>query len=175
MVAAELVWGGVGCLICSVCSLFCCMATQMEGRNKANGLPVGLCRGGGPPRQYERTGMLQQNSEMEEMAIEQADRANRLEAYIQRQRTAAAENILNRQAPVAPAAPVVQQPAAAAVANPPPAAAPALPLANRIPTGRPVMLCPGNGQAMFRSMPPMVAPYQMNQSPYPGTSILFYP
>ena len=116
--------------------------------------------------------MLQQNSEIEELAIEQADRANRLEAYIQRQRAAAAENILNRRAPLAPAAPAVQQPAPAAAANPP---APALPLANRIPAGRPVMLYPGNGQGMFRSMPPMGAPYQMNQNPYAGSPILFYP
>ena len=169
MVAAELVWGGLGCLICSVCSLFCCLATQMESRNQANGLPGGLCCGGSP----QRTGMLQQQkSEMEEIAIEQADRANRLEDYIRRQRSAGAENILNRQS-AAKAAPEAQQSAPAAAANPP--AAPALPLANRIPAGRPVMLYPVNGQTMFRSMPPMVSPYQINQSPNPGTPILFYP
>lgn len=173
MVAPELVLGCIGCLICSVCSLFC-LSTQMGGRNKANGLPGALC-GGGPPQQYDRTGMLQQNSEMEELAIEQADRANRLEAYIQRQRTAAAENILNRRAPLAPAAPGAQQPAPAAASNPPATAPPALPLASRIPAGRPVMLYPGNGQAMFQSMPPMGAPYRMNQNPYAGSPILFYP
>jgi len=173
MIPPELIWGGVGCLICSVCSILC-LTTQMEGRNQANGLPAGPCCGGSPS-QYQRTGMLQQNPEMEEFAIEQADRANRLEAYIQRQRTAAAENILNGQAPGATAASVVQQPAPTAAANPPPPTAPAFPLANRIPAGRPVMLYPSNGQAMFRSMPPMISPYQMNQSPYGGTPILFYP
>jgi hypothetical protein len=175
MVAAELIWGGIGCLVCSVCSIFCCLATQMDRRNRANGLPGAPCCAGGPPRQYQRDGMLQQKSEMEGIAIEQADRANRLEAYIQRQRTAAAENILNSQRP--PAADAVPQPAPAAAANPTPAAtaAPALPLANRMPAGRPVMLHLGNSQAMFRPMPPMMAPYQMNQSPYAGTPILFYP
>src|SRR5208282_3448666 len=127
MVAAELVWGGVGCLICSVCTFFCCLASQMESRNKANGLPGPLCCRGGPEQQYERNGMSQQTSEMEAFAIEQADRANRLEAYIQRQRTAAAENILNGQTPATAPAPAVQQPAPAAATNP--AAAPALPLA----------------------------------------------
>src|SRR5213076_3213208 len=99
MVAPELVWGGLGCLICSVCSIFCCLATQMESRNQTNGLPGGLRCGGSPQRQYERNGILQQKSELEGLAIEQANLANRLETYIQRQRTAAAENILNRQNP----------------------------------------------------------------------------
>ena len=166
MVAAELVLGGIGCLICSI---FCCLATQMQSRNRVDGLPGAPCCAGGPPKQYERNGMLQQNSEMEGIAIEQADRANRLEAYIQRQRTAAAENILNRQRPAAAEAQPHPAPA------PPAAAAPTLPWANRIPAGRPVMLQPGNSQAMFRPMPPMMAPYQMNQSPYAGTPILFFP
>lgn len=165
MVAAEVMVGAVGCLLCSVFSLFC-VVTQMENRNP-RGRSRALCCGG----DEELRGELFRQDQLEELEMEQNDRANRMGTFFLRQRAAAVAAAQNVPRPTVA---VVQQPAAVITT----AVAPALEV-RRMPMWRPVLMYPAHirdpGQNIYQSMA-LVSPYQMSiQAPCPAAPILFYP
>jgi hypothetical protein len=94
---AEIIIGAIACIICTLGSCFC-LATREEQRRRSRGLPPDLCSPGAPDQMP--TDELLYSLQLQEVANAQADRAVRMEAYIERQAKLAAENWLRAQNPV---------------------------------------------------------------------------
>ena len=114
----EVVIGAVACILCTLCSCFC-LASQEERRRRSQGRAPALCGVPGASSGQYPSDELLYTLQLQETANAQADRAARLDAYIERQAKFAAENWLKGQnAPPAQAQPVRTTPGAAPVVVP---------------------------------------------------------
>jgi hypothetical protein len=146
----AIVAAAIGCVVCSLGGAFCCVQNA-ENRRRQGLSGIGCC--GGDDEE------MMQIQEMQRMAEEQRDRAERMEEYIARQRKAAYEDILKQRATTNPAQ---------AAAKPPGVVLPRRPvLVGRAP--------PFYGQQFYHT--PMVSPVQMQNclnAPYAGAAVFHY-
>jgi hypothetical protein len=165
MSGVEVIIGLVGCVACTLCGALTCLSLE-ERRRRQKGLPPAMCCSDGQGHDQGMSEEMLRDMQLQEHAMEEAERVDRMEAYIIREAKAAAENVMK---------------AKATVSEPPRAASGITPAATQVPsqahlsatTPMVFAYAPYFGQPM--GIGPMMSPYQMpNQGmPYSGSPIYF--
>jgi hypothetical protein len=147
-IAPEIIIGAIACILCSISGAACLFMNNAKGPGAHMGNP-GL--------------------DLEEIAVMQAARIEQLEAYIQRERRAAAAQTLNGN--------VVLRGVAAGSQQPPPQSPAPSPDSPQAGVAQTAVLIPQPGYAAFGThTPPVMMPYvprhQLRNYPYAGARIL---
>lgn len=146
MVAPGVIAGIIGCLVCTLCSAFCLASSEAQRQRDPHGTEQSSSCCFGQRGRLSREDVVTQMQMESNAMMAEADRIDRLEAFIKRSATEAAENQLNGVTPK-PATASVQQPAPtvqAAYLHPA--------VARQLAAARPIYFQPGCGPSAANPM-----------------------